>query len=193
MSSQLSAHKFKKVYEDLGIDTGKLGCIMLDVQPIKVGDTIAEEDLFYADPEEHKWIQGVVSEEVPHITLMYGLLRSGREMQKHVDTVLELVDGGDLPDHIPKMIEIEEVSFFYSNEPSQRYVTLVALITVTDELIELNERLKFLPHLNTFIGYKPHITLAYVKDSCNWQGYIKKLNENYKGATVRTTGINYGD
>src|SRR3712207_8228254 len=67
---------YTTLFRSLGIDLSKLGCIMLDTEPIKVSDIIPENSLYYADPEKLKWVQGVVSEKVPHVTLLYGLMRS---------------------------------------------------------------------------------------------------------------------
>jgi 2'-5' RNA ligase len=181
----VTAAQFPQVYEDLGIDTGRLGCVMMDIEPIKVSHIIPEEGLYYADPEKHKWMQGVVSETVPHVTLLYGLLRSGKELRKHIDTVLF---GWQ-----PEEIKIDKVDFFYSNDPGESYITLIALVQVTPNLEEANARLGFLPHLNTFPTYKPHITLAYCKDNSDYHGYIEALNQELAGKKIAVTGLNYGD
>lgn len=68
---QVSSRNFPQVYEDLGIDTNTLGCIMLDVEPIEVSSVIDPEDLYH-DPED-EFAQGVISEDSPHVTLLYGL------------------------------------------------------------------------------------------------------------------------
>jgi hypothetical protein len=56
---QVSSQQFPQVYEDLGIDTNNLGCIMLDVEPIEVSSVIDPEDLYH-DPED-EFTQGIVS------------------------------------------------------------------------------------------------------------------------------------
>jgi len=114
---QITASQFPQVYEDLGIDPGKLGCVMLNTEPIQVGDIILYDDLYMADPEEHPHMQGIISETETHVTLLYGLLRSGTEMRKHVDAVLS--------GWSPESPTISEVSFFPSNDPSESYITLV--------------------------------------------------------------------
>jgi 2'-5' RNA ligase len=182
--NQISATNFQKVYEALGIDTGKLGCLMIDVQPVVVNDIISEEDLYYADPEKHKWIQGIVSEDIPHCTVLYGFLRSAKELQPHLTTLLEGVK--------IETLKIKEIHFFHSNEKGENYKTIIALIEPTEELLEANARASMLPHLNTFTSYMPHITLAYVKDSCDYMGYIAKLNEVYKGKTIKALDWNFG-
>jgi 2'-5' RNA ligase superfamily len=182
---QISASQFPQVYTDLGIDPGKLGCIMLDVEPIQVSNLILYDDLYHADPDEHPWMQGIVSESVPHVTLLYGLLRSGIELKKHVDAVL---DGWT-----PQDVSIATIDVFPSNDPDESYVTLIAKLAVTPNLLEANARLKLLPHIDTFPTYQGHITLAYLNDSSDYQGYISTLNNALRGKTVKAVGLNYGD
>ncbi len=183
---QITASQFPQVYADLGIDPGKLGCMMLNTEPIVVSNLILYDDLYYSDPEKHPYMQGIVSEEVPHVTLLYGLLRSGPELKKHIDAVL---DGWT-----PQDVSIEAIDVFPSNDPDESYVTLIAKLEMTPNLIEANARLKLLPHLDTFpMGFQGHITLAYLNDSSDYQGYIQKLNQAFQGKTVKALGLNYGD
>ena len=114
---------------------------------------------------------------------MFGLLRSGQELKKHVTAVLE---GWELPN-----IKIKEVNFFYGQ--TGEYVTIVALVDVTDELKEGHQRLSLLPHINTFGEYKPHITLAYVKASADWEGYVGELDKKFRGQFVAVKGVNLGE
>lgn len=188
----VNSRSFPQVYQNLGIDPGNLGCIMLDVQPIVVSDVIADSDLFVSDDPSLGYVKGNVSEDVPHVTLLYGLLRPGPELQQHVDAVLDINDGV-IADWFPKEVVIDKVDFFYSGDPEQHFVTIVALLQVTPELAEANGRLRLLPHIDTFMEYRPHITLAYVSDSSDWQGYIKTLNERLAGQSVRSVAVNYGN
>lgn len=184
MAQPLSAKLFDKMYEDLGINTSKLGCIMLDVEEIKVSDVIDEADLYVSDDPDHQYVKGIVSEDVPHVTLLYGLMSSGPSIKKHVDTVLK--------DWSVDTVEIANVSFFYG-DGKEGFVTIVAELVVTSELLEGNARLRFLPHIDTFPEYKPHITLAYVSDKSDYQSYIETLNEELTGELVKVVGLNYGD
>jgi hypothetical protein len=86
MAKKLSAHQFKDMYAGLGYDLGKLGCIMLDLEPQTF--KINESALYYAKDKSHYWIDGNVASKTPHVTLLYGLLRSGPELKQQVDTVL---------------------------------------------------------------------------------------------------------
>src|SRR5664279_5771365 len=65
---QVSSQQFPQVYEDLGIDTNSLGCIMVDIEPIEVSSVIDPEDLYF-DPED-TFAQGIISEDTPHVTLL---------------------------------------------------------------------------------------------------------------------------
>lgn len=177
---EVKAADFPEVYTALGIDTGKLGCIMLDTEQLVIDDIIKDEDYYYSD--KHTYVNGNVSEDVPHITLLYGLLRSGPELQPHVDMVM---GGWKMPP-----VKVKEVSFFYGED--SEFVTIVALIEVTPELTEAHQRLSLLPHINTFGEYKPHLTLAYVKSSSDWQQYVKDLNFKFGGAEIEVVGLNYG-
>ncbi|SRR5258708_3475190 len=182
---QISASQFPDVYANLGIDPNKLGCIMLDVEPIVVSDLILYDDLYYSDPEKHLFAQGIVSETVPHCTLLYGFLRSATELKKHIDAVL---DGWT-----PEDVSIDAIDVFASNDPDENYVTLIAKLVVTPNLLGANVWLKLLPHLDTFSSYSPHITLAYLNDTSDYQGYIQTLNHAFQGKTVKVLGLNYGD
>src|SRR5664279_1917340 len=153
---QISSRQCPQVYEDLGIDTNSLGCKMLDTEPIEVSSVIDPEDLYH-DPED-EFAQGVVSEDMPHVTLMYGLLSSGPAMQKHVDAVL---NGWSIDS-----VQIQAVTAFEGNPD---YTPLVAEVS-TDGLDEAHARLQLLPHIDTFATYRPHITLAHLKPEADIAG-----------------------
>jgi len=183
---QISASQFPQVYVDLGIDPGKLGCVMLNVEPIQVSDLILYDDLYMADPEKHPHMLGIISETEAHVTLLYGLLRSAMELKKHIDAVL---DGWT-----PQDVTISNIDVFPSNHPDESYVTLVAKLEMTPNLVEANSRLKLLPHIETYpLGYQPHVTICYLNTSSDYQGYVQKLNQAFQGKTVKALGINYGD
>lgn len=182
--SELNANQFPEVYKQLGISTRKLGCIMLDTEPLQVSDVIPLEELYFS--EAMPYAKGVVSEEVPHVTLLYGLMRSGPELQVHVDAVLQGWSAAD--------VVIDHVDFFESTNVDEPYYCLVAKLKVTDTLSEGNARLRFLPHIDTFPTYKPHITLAYINKKANVRDYlIASLNERFAGKSVKVLGVNYGD
>jgi 2'-5' RNA ligase len=188
--SDVNAYQFKEVYEDLGISLSKLGVVMIDIDSgdlaSRIREIVSPEDLYTSDePTDH--FTGVLGGE-PHVTLVYGLLRTGTEMQKHIKRVLE--DGSA----VPKAIAIEEVGYFESRKPDEHYYCIVAHLKVTPELAECNERLKFLPHLNTFPGYEPHMTLCYIrKDEELRDSVVSYLSAILKGSTFPTGELNLGD
>ena len=157
---QVSSQQFPQVYEDPGIDTNSLGCIMVDIEPIEVSSVIDPEDLYF-DPED-TFAQGIISEEAR--TPPMSLCSSGPAMQKHVTTVL---DGWELGS-----VQITGVTSFAGNPD---YTPLVAEVS-TDGLDEANARLRQLPHIGTFPAYRPHITLAYLKPDADVAGYVDTLN-----------------
>lgn len=181
--NEVKATDYPQMYIDLGIDIKDLGCIMLDTEPIIINDIVPTGDLYYADPEEQPFVQGNVSENVPHVTLLYGLLSDGKAMFKHVDTVL---NGWSVEE-----LTIDHVDFFYGTESD--YVTVIALLNVSDELLNAQQRLSLLPHINTFGSYKPHITLAYLKSESQWEQIVSTLNERLAGKTIKPIAINYGE
>lgn len=179
---EASQKDYTLMYQDLGIDEGERGCIMLDVEPITVSDIILESDLYLKPDKPESHTQGNVSEKVPHVTLLYGLMQPGPAMKKHVDFVL----GGIEFD----TVRISNVGFFYGKEDN---IVIIAEVAPTMDLVNANGELRRLPHIDTFADYRPHITLAYVKSSCDWQRYVNELNERLANTEVAVTGLNYGD
>lgn len=160
MPKNLSSHKFKEIYKDLDINLDKLGCVMLDVDGKKIPQMpeFEKEDwLYFAKDKKRFWINGFVAEKTAHVTLLYGLLEPATEWE---DYIIELLKDWSFP-----ALKIKDVSFFPSPYPEGEdpYYCIVAEIEVTDELLEGHQRLEFLPHINTFPGFKAHLTIAYVK------------------------------
>lgn len=181
--SDISASDFPQVYEQLGINTGDLGCIMLDLNDIPVTNFVpdAEESLYFSNKQE--FVKGAVAEDHPHITLLYGLLQYGSILKPQVDAVLE---DWDSPTHL----NIASIGVFPSRDPEEDYSCIVAHIEFTDDLQEGHDRLRLLPHVDTFPQYKPHMTLAYVNGpaTTEWVEALQPLT----GQGVRVLGLNYG-
>jgi hypothetical protein len=179
MTKEFNAYQFEAVYDDLELDSRGLGYVMLDTEP--VGELpIPKEYLYYhEDPDRH--IQGLVSAQTPHVTLLGGILPGVKKW--HVDSVLE--------DWWVKQIGLLGVEVFDS--PDNSYYCIVVRVA-TDELIEAHQRLSLLPHINAFPGYKAHLTLAYIKHD---EEMLKKtldivaplVEDNY----LDTVKINYGN
>lgn len=185
MAKKLSAHQFKDMYAGLGYSLDKLGCIMLDLKPQTF--KINESALYYAKDSKRFWIDGNVAGKTPHVTLLYGLLRSGDELRQQVDTVLP-------EDCLPKEVVIDHIDYF-DTPPNidEEYYAIIAHLKITPELQEAHDRLSFLPHIDTFPGYKAHFTLAYIKKNDTTRDSLcASLNKHYKGKTIKAKALNYG-
>ena len=188
MSLNLNAQQFLPVYEDLGIEIGELGCVMLDTDPLpeRINDLIPEDDLYYSD--NLKYVQGFVGAETPHVTLLFGLLPGVRK--QHVDAVL---DGW-----WTKHVLIYDVDYFESVYEGEEYYCIVASIDSgwrgPDSLLDAHRRLSFLPHINTFPTYSAHLTIAYIKkDFYLLHKTLDNLRPRLKGYYLDVKGLNYGD
>lgn len=182
---QLNAHQFEPVYEKLGINLDKLGCVMLDLEAPEV-DIDWQDNLYYAKDKTRKWVDGFVMGETPHITLLYGLLENAHNWKDHIEDVLW--------DWDLDSVEIESIGSFDSPYKDEPYYCLVGHIKVTPELMEGHSRLELLPHINTFTGYKPHMTIAYIKkDDVLKQTAIEMLTQELVGKKLAVKkNINLG-
>lgn len=185
--ASLGKQQIQDIYREMGIDSNNLGCIMLNTEPIKVSDVIDPDDLYYSDDEQGgKYTQGIVSEVVPHCTLLFGLMESGQTWKKYVDAVL---DGWSI-----NALGIESVGFFEGTDPNNSYYCLVAHVFADNNLVEGHTRLIKLPHCDSFATYSPHITLAYIKhDPAKRDAYIDALNARIGLQRIKVLNINYGD
>lgn len=179
---QLNSHEFKEIYEREGIDLNKLGCVMLDTEPIPkptMYELEIPEAFYKAKNPDHFWIDGYVADKTPHVTLLYGLLTPANEQPENIEEVME---GWELPS-----ITIKEFGYFPSPMDDEQYYCIVGHVEVTPKLLEAHQRLEFLPHVNTFAGYKPHVTVAYVvKDEAIRDRIINDMNKLYAGKELKT-------
>lgn len=108
---------------------------------------------FFTAPDGEAWKSGDVSE-AAHVTLLYGLMTPAYEQP---EAVAEVLEGWRRP---PWLIVTGWEAF--GNDPDSR--AIVATVTARNRALEeAHSRLSYLPHVNTFPEYKPHVTLAYVK------------------------------
>lgn len=179
IANQLAARDVPGLYDGMGIDFDKLGCIMLNTTKIPVAQYVPESGNDVVSDGSHS---GLVGETEPHVTLLFGLLENGNTWKNKVDSVLET---WNCP-----TVTINRVSFF---DLGDQYA-IVGIVEKSNELVDGHERLTLLPHINTFSEYIPHITLAYVQhDEAIRDKWVFNLNKRYEGQLVQTRGINYGD
>lgn len=170
--NDLSSYQFKPLYKELGIDITKLYCVMLDTKTDGIEMPEIPEDYLYTSPDPKKsWIKGYVAKDGMHCTLLFGLLDN--VTKDMVETVLK---GWEVP-----KLQITNISKFDSKD-GEDYYCVIGEIDITPELTEGHDRLEFLPHVNTFPGYKAHITLAYIKkDQDMLDEVIKEFSDKLTG------------
>ena len=177
---------FPKVYENLDIDLNQLGCVMLDIDPKSILPFPEEytEKLYYAQDVAFFWLDGFVGKR-PHLTLLYGLIKPATRLQEEIGIVLK---DWKLPN-----VRVSDIGYFDSpTKDHEPYYTIVAHIEPSEELMEGHQRLSLLPHINTFAGYKPHITIAYVERNAYVRDQIIDHYREMVGMTLKTTNINLG-
>lgn len=176
----INAQKFPEVYQWLGINLNALGCVMLPLEFTPMPEEVAPY-LYKSPNPERFWIDGWVADKKAHCTLLYGLLSKARQLEPHIRKVLE--------GWFIEVVEIEDVSYFPSPYPDENYWCIIAHIYKDKNLLEGHQRLSFLPHINTFPEYTPHMTLGYIQCSEEKRDeIIQKMNEKLKGLCIDVTG-----
>lgn len=171
-----------------GLDSSKLECVMLDLPPFDIheafGPDLKEKHLFYGDVPELKYAQGAVAEKSAHVTLLFGIHPS----ETYVDDVYAAL-GEDF--EIPQIL-IRKVGYFPSRVEGQKYNCIVGEVVPTPQLREANRRLATLPHTDKFPMYKPHVTLAYIKEKANLERWVSRLNVHYANTVHTPSRLNLG-
>jgi len=172
---------FAAMHKKLNINTSDLGCVMLDFESL--GDSIIPEEWLYNSPNpEHFWLTGWRGF-TPHVTLKYGLLQQAEAWK---DYILEL-----LADWEPEDAEPMGTIAFPSPYPDEPYVCLAAGLFLSPNLEDAHRRLSYLPHIDTFSPYLPHVTIANVRPE--WVEECRALIDNQiVGQKFRPTFINLG-
>lgn len=182
---ELNSNMYPEVYKTLGIEIADLGFVGLDIEPFDVSSLVegGVDDLYVTKHPKRFWIHGAVAEQSAHMTLIFGLLQKGYEVRELIDQVLDA--------WTPPPIEIDHVSYFPSNYSDEQYDCIIGHVKLTPEIIEGHQRLLLLPHIDTFPEYRPHVTLAYVKQGVR-DKWINSLGPALQDKQFAVKGINYG-
>jgi 2'-5' RNA ligase len=180
-------YDYPKIYTRLGMELGHFGCIMLDVEPIPVLEMLDKpSDWFYFSKNPKlRYVKGPVAATQAHATLLYGLTPDDKAGIKQKDSVDELLRSLDLSE-----VTIDHIDSFPA-QMGEPYSCVVAKLNTDNDLGEANRRLRFLPHIDTFIEYVPHVTLAYVPEDKTEEA-ISTFKDTLEGLTIPAIGINYG-
>lgn len=173
-----NAHEFAGLHEELGIDLNKLGCLMLETEnPLT---QIVRDDISYASKHPDRfWIKGLQTDW--HVTIRYGFMPNVR--QRHVEQVLQSVE-------IPKMLKVSHLEVFGSPFPDEPYKCIVA--RVEDEALnDINAQLSVLPNVNTYVEYKPHVTIGYFRAEAITDSFLEQM-ERILRHDVATGNLDYG-
>ena len=175
-----SIYDYKEVTDKLGIYPAELGCVMLDFEPI-TDNIIPPEWEYYSPKQEFWWVMGVVSDRA-HLTLKYGLLQKAYELKDEINALV-----GDLS--LPKAQVVGAMEFRQPNDP---YSAVVLKIDENPELLEFNRRLSYLPHIDTFTPWVPHVTIAYVHAE-HAPAAIEMVNSALYGRTLIPRELDLGE
>ena len=139
------------LYERLGVDTSRLGCVMLDCDVLDTRGHVA--DALWSDGVLPWGASASEPREEAHVTLLYGLLQPAPVWR---DEIAEVLDGWTPPD-------VVTVSAF-AVWPQDAYDCVVGLIRDAPDyqLTKAHDRLSKLPHINTY-PYQPHVTIGYAR------------------------------
>lgn len=155
-----SIHDYENIIKDLDLNINNLGSVMLPVNAVDLfegsnGNFLNSMDLYKSSTPLKFWINGDVTNRA-HATLLYGLLTPAYKQQENIDELLASWER-------PKFLTVDDISVFPSTDPQEPYGCVVAHVS-DDSLYEAHKRLSYLPHVNTFPDYRPHVALAYVKE-----------------------------
>jgi hypothetical protein len=172
-----NASDFPGLNEELGVGWD-LGCLMLDTEKPYGELVLTDDDEHVSTDPRKRYVKGLQKEW--HVTVRYGLLE--RVKKSHVDRVLDGVS-------IPKELVLGDVEMFPSTDPAEPYDCVVARVK-DDNLDWLNKQLSVLPNVNTFVEYKPHITIGYFRPG--W--FVENRHQfHFNGNKVKVLGLNYGN
>lgn len=141
--------------------TYEYGCVLLELDLPgwdRLISTINSEDLYQPNDGRH----GIETD--PHVTLKFGV--DGNVSDQEVEKIL-------LDNPLTEKIHIEKIDLFQNEE----FDVVKLKVTLTPQLVKLNQELSKLPNHDKFPDYKPHITIAYVKPGLG----SKYIIDNFDG------------
>ena len=174
-----NASDFPGLYDDL-FDFANAGYAMIDVEnPMQYDVPQWVVDLGYTSPDPTKfWMKGFATRW--HVTARGPL--DPKVRQAHVKAVLEDVE-------LPESFLTGAVETFPSPYSDEQYDCLVLHID-DDHLFRINEQLALLPGVQTYIPYKPHVTVGYFQS-----GHSEELEEvlfEHSRDFIKVLGFDYG-
>jgi 2'-5' RNA ligase len=174
-----------KFLNKIGIDVTELGVVMLKTEQLPIKKWVPQDFAYVARNRKRHWIKGL--DVGSHLTLLYGLL--GQAHSEYKEGVMEVLSGWA----IPQQVEIEDIDTFDSPFIDEPYKCLAGRIRVTDQLLEGHQRLSLLPHINTYLEYKPHVTLGYVQANLVNEAIYAIEQHLWAYPALQVTGLEYGD
>lgn len=176
----MGINDFKNVTDSLNIYPNELGAVMLDFEPVNE-QIIPEEWCYYTSKQDLWWVKGWVGSSA-HLTLKYGFLKKAYELKDQINALI-----GDIA--LPH-VEIEDATVFA--QPDADYVVIILRLLEDPTLLELNRRLSYLPHIDTFTPWLPHVTMAYVKAEYARQ-CMYLVTDQMSGRILAPKGLNLGE
>lgn len=173
-----NAHEFPGLHDDL-FDFTKAGYVMIETEMPYLQYPIRLFEYGYESPDPAKfWMKGMLTNW--HVTARGPL--DPKVRQSHCQQVLQSWD-------LPEDFILGEVEVFPSPFPEEPYDCIVVAID-DPALFELNQQLAVLPGVQTYIPYKPHLTLGYFK-SGHREEIVDTMRENLR-TRVSVSGYNFG-
>lgn len=172
---------YKKEYDKLKLEDNKLiifkkdvkfDCIMLssDIDKKDWDDflkIIDEKDLYLGETQKDIDDDEYGLESEPHITLLYGIHPKENDKEEILDWLKTLK---------PIELELSKIGIF----ENEKFDVVKIEIKPTEQLLKYRKHIEeTFKNTQTFDGYNPHMTLAYVKTG-KGKKYIQTLKEKLK-------------
>lgn len=154
-----NAHEFEGLYDDL-FDFTKAGYAMINLSsPYHTEPTGIVKELQYVstDPDKY-WMKGLATKW--HVTA-----RGPLDPKVRIKHCAQVIGATSVPDRLL----LGDYEVFPSPYEDEKYECIVLRID-DQELYDINTQLAVLPGVQTYLPYKPHMTLGYFKS-----GYTSEL------------------